>query len=451
MSNLNVSDVPSFENENSQIQDLNFLTISQTSRNNTNSNNFTVNTTNLNTLNVNSAFENILQYLTTQTNTALDSLELENLEHETHENEDQILEELDFENVHDFELVDDSNMEIDDLQNELVHQEPIIEQSIHLESIDQINQDQIVRNLLDLINPRNEGESRMIVNEFLENIHSNNESSIQFLNQIQSLRGNDTSQLSYYIINSINSPTTNPVGIGKNTGIIDSLTGAPLPESAKTVTFQDNEVYEVDNLSTFLTSMKELRSPLTGRLFTEKEIEKISESQTPIVKERLKSLLSLDVSTITKPISIVKTIYFEDTIYTMILHCFTICELDEVANVHVSVQEFNKRYYPIIIRSLSGISLSNPTKMLKVCKNVIEQIKSVLQTIEHTSESNEEDDDNYDKNYIYHPVLLSSVCHAITSVCNLSISNYFSAASHSKLSSKICEVPIARIVQSSYK
>ena len=53
MSNLNVSDVPSFENENSQIQDLNFLTISQTSRNNTNSNNFTVNTTNLNTLNVN--------------------------------------------------------------------------------------------------------------------------------------------------------------------------------------------------------------------------------------------------------------------------------------------------------------------------------------------------------------------------------------------------------------
>jgi hypothetical protein len=257
--------------------------------------------------------------------------------------------------------------------------------------------------------------------------------------------------LSYYIsINSINSPTSNPVGIGKNTGIIDSLTGAPLPESAKTVSFHDNEVYEVDNLSTFLTSMKEIRSPLTGKQFTEKEIEKIAETQPAVVKERLKSLISMDMSLITKPISIVKTKYFEDTIYTMILHCLTICELDEVVNVHVSVQEFNKRYYPIIIRSLSGISLSNPTKMLKICKNVIEQIKSVLQTIEHKSTSNE-DDDEYEENYIYHPVLLSSVCNAITSVCNLSISNYFSAASQLKLSSKICEVPIARIVQSTYK
>jgi len=217
--------------------------------------------------------------------------------------------------------------------------------------------------------------------------------------------------------------------------VYDSLTGAPLPESAKVVHFQDGDVYEVDGLADFLINMQEVRSPATGRNLTEKELEKVAETQDAALKFcLLDTLKTAKVSS--KTIGSVKTSYFEETIYTMVLHCLSICELDQVANAHSSILDFNKRYFPKTIRAFSGLSLANPTRLLKICSNVLSQLKSVLESVtdEHSL-------------YLYHPVVLESVCSALIGVCNLSATQYFSSTSPEKFSAKICEVPVARIVQ----
>jgi hypothetical protein len=140
-----------------------------------------------------------------------------------------------------------------------------------------------------------------------------------------------------------------------------------------------------------------------------------------------------------KTIGSVKTTYFEETIYTMVLHCLSICELDQVANAHSSILDFNKRYFPKTIRAFSGLSLANPTRLLKICSNVLSQLKSVLESVSADGQET--------SSYLYHPVVLQSVCSALIGVCNLSSSQYFSSPSPEKFSAKICEVPVARIVQ----
>jgi hypothetical protein len=229
--------------------------------------------------------------------------------------------------------------------------------------------------------------------------------------------------------------------LGKSDNILDSFTGAPLPQSAKTIALEENEFYEVDSLTNFFLSMQETRNPLSGVKLTEKQFEQLADTQLPSSKERLMHLFASSKSQAVKPLSFVKAKYFEDCIYGMILQCLVLCELDEVYDVHVSIQEFNKRYFPTIIRSMSGLSLTNPTKLLKTCKNVTDQINAVLSAV------NTKDDNEFAEEYIYHPVVLRSVSYAILSICTLSSTQYYSALSAAKFSAKICEVPIARIVQ----
>jgi hypothetical protein len=316
--------------------------------------------------------------------------------------------------------VHSNDMSVDD-ETETI---PIEDEEIEFEETE-ISEN--VRNILDIINP-NEHPDIYAVNN-LQDILSNEFNNLRERLQI-------TSQ-DYFVLSA--PPPLAP--LGKSDNVLDSFTGAPLPASAKTISFtNESEFYEVETLTNFFLSMRETRNPSTGRKLTEKEIEKIADCHNPSTKERLMQLFKcteLDY----KPLSFVKSKYFEDSIYGMILQCLILCELDEVVDVHVSIQEFNKRYFPTIIRSMSGLSLTNPTKLLKVCKNVTDQINSVLTSI------NTKDDDEFAEEYIYHPVVLRSVSHALLSLCTLSTTQYYSALSSSKYSSKICEVPIARIIQ----
>lgn len=310
-------------------------------------------------------------------------------------------------------------------------------------------QDQLVRNLLDLINPPTNTDSyvgellgRMMASTRTEEPSSTLERLSISHGVLRALSSSSSSLSSYSISSSA------PIA---KSSIIDSFTGAPLPENAKTISFHDNEVYEVDGLIEFFVTTREIRSPLTGLTLTEKEVEKLSDMQ-PASASHLLSIYNNVTLTrdekFEKPISMVKAHYFEETIYTMILHCLAICELDQVTNAHLTIQDFNKKYYPTIIRSFSGLALSCPTRVLRVSKNVSSQLKSVL---ENVNNSDMDDDDDLNENaikFLYHPVVVRSVCHAITGVCNLASTQYFSAASPAKFASKICEVPVARIVQS---
>ena len=314
-------------------------------------------------------------------------------------------------------------------------------------------QDQLVRNLLDLINPPTNTDSyvgellgRMMASTRTEEPSSTLERLSMSHGVLRALSSSSSSLSSYSISSSA------PIA---KSSIIDSFTGAPLPENAKTITFHDNEVYEVDGLIEFFVTTREIRSPLTGSILTEKEVEKLSDMQ-PASASHLLRIYNSSLTTLTreekfeKPISMVKAHYFEETIYTMILHCLAICELDQVTNAHLTIQDFNKKYYPTIIRSFSGLALSCPTRVLRVSKNVSSQLKSVLENV-NNSDMDDDVDDDLNENaikFLYHPVVVRSVCHAITGVCNLASTQYFSAASPAKFASKICEVPVARIIQS---
>lgn len=318
-----------------------------------------------------------------------------------------------------------------------------------------IEQEQLVRNLLDLINPPTTNTD---VGDFLGRMMGSTQEpsiTLERLSQGLSLSSgvlralsSSSSSLSSYSI-SASAP------IAKSS-IIDSFTGAPLPENAKTITFHDNEVYEIDGLIDFFVTTREIRSPLTGLILTEKDVEKVSDMQPSSAIHLLsiyKSYLTSRDEKHEKPISKVKAHYFEETIYTMILHCLAICELDQVTNAHLTIQDFNKKYYPTIIRSFSGLALSNPTRVLKVSKNVVSQLKAVLENVNNSDMDDMDDKDDKDDlnenaiKFLYHPVVVRSICHAITGVCNLASTQYFSAASPAKFASKICEVPVARIVQ----
>jgi len=318
-----------------------------------------------------------------------------------------------------------------------------------------LEQEQLVRNLLDLINPPTTNAESLYVGEFLGRMMgSTQEPSITLdrLSQGLSLSSgvlralsSSSSSLSSYSI-SASAP------IAKSS-IIDSFTGAPLPENAKTITFHDNEVYEIDGLIDFFVTTREIRSPLTGLILTEKDVEKVSDMQPSSAIHLLsiyKSYLTSRDEKYEKPISKVKAHYFEETIYTMILHCLAICELDQVTNAHLTIQDFNKKYYPTIIRSFSGLALSNPTRVLKVSKNVVSQLKAVVENVNNSDMDDMDELTDLNENaikFLYHPVVVRSICHAITGVCNLASTQYFSAASPAKFASKICEVPVARIVQ----
>lgn len=336
-----------------------------------------------------------------------------------------------------------------------------------------LEQEQLVRNLMDLINPPS--EDAIYVGEFLGRmlgsaaerssavslrVGSGGTGGGNLATSSGSGASDDlASRVSLGVLRALSSTSSysivppQPQPIGKTNYAIDSLTGAPLPETAKTIVVQENETYEVDCLSDFLVTMHEVRSPVTGALFTEKEIERIADTQALPIKNRLLVILKeakdatvdahVNVSKLKSSMAAVKSKYFEDTIYTMILHCLSICELDQVTNAHISLQEFNRRYFPTVIRAFSGLSLSNPTRLLKVCKNVILQLKAVTDTLTNLNEEEEEDDTF---TFLYHPVVLQSICHAITDVCTLASTQYFSAASPAKFAAKICEVPVARIV-----
>jgi hypothetical protein len=313
-----------------------------------------------------------------------------------------------------------------------------------------LEQEQLVRNLLDLINPPTTNTD---VGDFLGRMMGSTQEpsiTLERLSQglslssgvLRALSSSSSSLSSYSISASASAP------IAKSS-IIDSFTGAPLPENAKTITFHDNEVYEIDGLIDFFVTTREIRSPLTGLILTEKDVEKVSDMQPSSANHLLSIYKSYDEKH-EKPISKVKAHYFEETIYTMILHCLAICELDQVTNAHLTIQDFNKKYYPTIIRSFSGLALSNPTRVLKVSKNVVSQLKAVLENVNNSDMDDMDDMDDLNENaikFLYHPVVVRSICHAITGVCNLASTQYFSAASPAKFASKICEVPVARIVQ----
>jgi hypothetical protein len=311
--------------------------------------------------------------------------------------------------------------------------------------VDSFADELLVRNLMDLINPHAPSNVLSLINDFANTsaqtstIDTSPTSYVSdFVGRI--LSGSATS-FSIAPSSTSTSSSSSSTLLNIKSNVFDSLTGAPLPETAKVVNFQDNEVYEVDGLADFLLTMQEVRSPATGRDLTEKEFEKLAETQNAVIKQCLLNTFKSASKTV-RSIGSVKTTYFEETIYTMILHCLSICELDQVTNAHSSILDFNKRYFPKTIRSFSGLSLANPTRLLKICSNVLAQLKCVLEL----ADVNDQEKENA-SSYLYHPVVLQSVCSALIGVCNLSASQYFSSPSPDKYSAKICEVPVARLVQ----
>ena len=304
----------------------------------------------------------------------------------------------------------------------------------HGDSTNSFADEALVRNLMDLINPH---EPSNVLNLITDLTTGSSQASYvsEFVGRI--LTGSTTS---FSIAPSSSTSSALLPNQNQTKNVYDSLTGAPLPESAKVVHFQDGDVYEVDGLADFLITMQEFRSPATGRNLTEKELEKLAETQNAAIKFCLLDTLKTAKVSL-KTIGSVKTSYFEETIYTMVLHCLSICELDQVVNAHSSILDFNKRFFPKTIRAFSGLSLANPTRLLKICSNVLSQLKSVLESVSADGLEQE------NITYLYHPVVLQSVCSALIGVCNLSSSQYFSSPSPEKFSAKICEVPVARIVQ----
>ena len=304
----------------------------------------------------------------------------------------------------------------------------------HGDSTNSFADEALVRNLMDLINPH---EPSNVLNLITDLTTGSSQASYvsEFVGRI--LTGSTTS---FSIAPSSSTSSALLPNQNQTKNVYDSLTGAPLPESAKVVHFQDGDVYEVDGLADFLITMQEFRSPATGRNLTEKELEKLAETQNAAIKFCLLDTLKTAKVSL-KTIGSVKTSYFEETIYTMVLHCLSICELDQVVNAHSSILDFNKRFFPKTIRAFSGLSLANPTRLLKICSNVLSQLKSVLESVSSDGLELE------NITYLYHPVVLQSVCSALIGVCNLSSSQYFSSPSPEKFSAKICEVPVARIVQ----
>ena len=289
-------------------------------------------------------------------------------------------------------------------------------ENLQFEVQNMITNDTSLRNLLQQINPGNPE-----VTDMLERVRSANDSSI-FEPRVRST--------------SSTSNTSTVLPLFNETSKIDGLTYAPLPESAKIV--QINDVYyESVGLCDFFLATNSVRNPFTGEVLSDKSVDLICEKQTPEIQERIRTLASSSLPCNVRSIKTAKIKYFEDVIFKIVARSIALCELDHIINLHVTMQNFNKHHFPILLRSFSGLALLNPNHLLSICSKITDQI-DVLKIANDGHESGEEV-------YIYHPVVFRSIMQALDSLCALCCNQYFTAQSNTKFAGKICETPIARI------
>lgn len=222
---------------------------------------------------------------------------------------------------------------------------------------------------------------------------------------------------------------------------LDSFTGAPIHENnANKLVLENGDTYDAITLIDFILMKKETRNPSSGIQFSEKDMDKILKSGAcASYSSRVTEVFKQSEQT--KPLINTKSEYFEEFILTMLYHCISICELDAVKTVTLSINDFNKKYLPSLIRCFSGLALTNPVRMLKLCKKVKDYIKAIFEDIPDDSES------DIDGFYQYNPVVINSVTASIVELCSLSSTQFYACLSPAKLSAKICETPMARITQ----